>query len=187
MYSLKQSLLATTVPKNPNNKEQVMRRVPLWIVGSVLLSGCLIAGSAVFGTATRGRAGRERCGIDRGYITPDAVLAVVAHPRRVLTAPEMEFLPLEIISAAGLKELGLDPVQLEEVLAIVVLKDIRQPPQAGLVLRFAEPLRTSGLLPELVRRTTRAGTERQGLSQGRRAGGSKPHAGGRADDPDRPR
>ena len=94
--------------------------------------------------------------IDRGYITPNAVLAAVAHPRRVLTAPEMEFLPLEIISAAGLKELGLDPVQLEEVLAIAVVKDTKQPPQFGLVLRFAEPLRQGGLLPELVRHTTRA-------------------------------
>jgi signal transduction histidine kinase len=95
-------------------------------------------------------------GIDRGYITPDAVLAAVAHPRRLLTAPELELLPLEIISAAGLKELGLDPVQIEEVLAIAVVKDTRRPPQFGLVLRFAEPLRQGGLLPELVRHTTRA-------------------------------
>ena len=106
-----------------------MRMRPLWIVGSVLLSGCLIAGLAVLAQPPAASLAASAAGIDRGYITPDAVLAVVAHPRRVLTPPEMEFLPLEIILAAGLKELGLDPVQLEEVLAIVVLKDIRHRPR----------------------------------------------------------
>jgi hypothetical protein len=116
----------------------------------------LIAGSAALAQAPAAAPTASAAAIDRGYITPDAVLAAVAHPRRLLTAPEMELLPLEIISAAGLKEMGLDPVQLEEVLAIAVVKDTKQPPQLGLVLRFAEPLRQGGLLPELVRHTTRA-------------------------------
>ena len=30
------------------------------------------------------------------YITPGAIVAAVAHPRRVLTAPEMEMMPIEI-------------------------------------------------------------------------------------------
>jgi hypothetical protein len=94
--------------------------------------------------------------IDRGYITPNAVLAAVAHPRRVLTAPEMEFLPREIISAAGLKELGLDPAGIDELLAVAELPDFQNPPLLGLVLHFNEPLQQGGLLPELVKRTTRA-------------------------------
>ena len=49
--------------------------------------------------------------IDVSYITPDAVLAVVAHPRRVLTAPEMEMFPIEILSAVGKQQLGIDPVE----------------------------------------------------------------------------
>ena len=134
-----------------------MRSRPLLTVTAILFVVSLLAvwpasAQPAGGTAPTQPGG----GIDRGYIPPDAVLAAVAHPRRALTAPELEFLPLEIISAAGLKELGLDPVQIEEVLAIAVVKDTRQPPQFGLVLRFAEPLRQGGLLPELVRHTTRA-------------------------------
>jgi prepilin-type processing-associated H-X9-DG protein len=94
--------------------------------------------------------------IDRGYITPNAVLAAVAHPRRLLTAPEMEMLPLEIISAAGLKELGLDPVGIDEILAVAEIPAFQNPPLLGLVLHFNEPLQQGGLLPQLVKRTTRA-------------------------------
>ena len=44
--------------------------------------------------------------IDLGYITPDTFAAIVAYPRYVLTAPEMELLPTELFTAAGKKELG---------------------------------------------------------------------------------
>jgi type II secretory pathway pseudopilin PulG len=96
-----------------------------------------------------------KAALDLGYITPETVAAVVAHPRRVLTAPEMELLPVEVISAAGKKELGIDPVNVEQVLAIV------EPPQAGppavaIVLRFANPLEQGQVFPPLWERTADA-------------------------------
>ena len=82
--------------------------------------------------------------LDLSYVTPGAALAVVAHPRRVLTSPEMEMLPIEVISAAGKKELGIDPMDVEQVMAIV------EPPQAGppgygVVVRLAKPYRLDTL------------------------------------------
>ena len=73
----------------------------------------------------------------------------------MLTVPELELLPLEIILAAGLKGLGLDPVEIEEVLVAADIRDFNQPLQLGIVLRFAQ-LARRGMLPELVRRTAPA-------------------------------
>ena len=61
----------------------------------------------------------ETGGPDLAYITPEAAFAAVAYPQRVLTAPEMEMLPVEVISAMGKKELGIDPVDIESVMVIV--------------------------------------------------------------------
>ncbi len=88
-----------------------------------------------------------------GYVTPEATVAAVAHPRRVLTAPGMEMLPIEVISAAGQKELGFDPLQIEQVLAMAEAPQLGMPPQAGLVLRFAAPIRQERILSGLLERT----------------------------------
>jgi type II secretory pathway pseudopilin PulG len=82
--------------------------------------------------------------VDLNYITPNAVLAAVAHPRRVLQAPEMEMMPIEIISATGNKELGIEPLDIEQVL-LVVEPPAAGPPGAGLVLRFIKPYQLENL------------------------------------------
>ncbi len=77
--------------------------------------------------------------VDLDYVTPKTVAAVVAYPRHVLTAPEMEMLPIEILTAAGLKELGIDPVQIEQVL-VIAEPSPGGPPDALAVLHVAAPL-----------------------------------------------
>lgn len=94
-----------------------------------------------------------KAAVDLGYVTAETVAAVVVHPRRVLTAPEMEMLPIEVISAAGKKELGIDPLDVEQVLAIA------EPPQEGppavaVVLRFAKPLAPGEVFAPLWQQTT---------------------------------
>ncbi|MGA2258819.1 MAG: DUF1559 domain-containing protein [Thermoguttaceae bacterium] len=91
--------------------------------------------------------------LDLGYVTPDAVAAAVVFPRRVLTAPEMEMLPVEVLSALGKKELGIDPVEIEQAMLIA------EPPQGGppgaaLVLHMASPIGPGKILMPLQRRTT---------------------------------
>jgi hypothetical protein len=76
--------------------------------------------------------------VDVNYITPGAVVAAVAYPRRVLTAPEMEMMPIEIISAAANQELGIEPLDVEQVL-LVVEPPTAGPPGIGLVVRFTKP------------------------------------------------
>ena len=87
-----------------------------------------------------------------GYIPPTATAAVIVHPRRVLTAPESELLPLEVISAAGKKEFGLDPLEIEWAVGMVEVAGAG-PPQVGLILRSASPLDDSQLFASLKRDT----------------------------------
>lgn len=97
--------------------------------------------------------------LDAGYVTPKAAAAVVAHPRRVLTAPELEMLPVEIISAAGKKATGIDPLQVEQILAIA--EPPQSPPgqpgpmaQGAIVLRLAAPIGKEKILPQIWDQTT---------------------------------
>ena len=90
--------------------------------------------------------------VNLDYVTPETVAAVIAYPRHVLTAPGMEMLPIEVLTAAGLKEFGIDPLQIEQVLVVI------EPPQAGppgavVVLKMAAPLAEGKILGELWDRT----------------------------------
>ena len=82
--------------------------------------------------------------IETSYVTPGAFVAAFAHPRRVLTAPEMEVFPLEVISALGKQQFGIDPVDVEEVIAIVEPPQ-QGPPEYGVVLRLAKPFQLDAL------------------------------------------
>jgi len=113
----------------------------------------------VVGIATAGQADAENSAkLDLGYVTPDAVAAVAIFPKRVLTSPQMEMLPTEVLSALGKKELGIDPVEVEQALLIA------EPPQAGppgvaVVLSMASPIGPGKILAQLEKRTTEAELE----------------------------
>ena len=100
-------------------------------------------------------AGAAEPEVDLAYVTPDAVAAAVAFPRRLLTDPAMELLPTEVITAAGKKELGIDPLDIEQVLVIV------EPPKAGppgvaAVFYFSKPYDLDEIMPQLTANTVKA-------------------------------
>ena len=95
----------------------------------------------------------ETGGADLAYITPEATFAAVTYPRRVLTAPQMEMLPIEVMSAAGKKELGIDPVDVESIM-VIVEPPVAGPPGYGAVVRFSKPYQLDGLLAPLADSTT---------------------------------
>jgi prepilin-type processing-associated H-X9-DG protein len=111
--------------------------------------------SAVQTAAAAPAAADSSAKVDLGFVTPDTVAAAVVFPKRVLAAPEMEMLPLEVLSALGKKELGIDPLEIEQALLIA------EPPQAGppgaaLVLHMANPIGPGKILMPLQVRTTEA-------------------------------
>lgn len=85
---------------------------------------------------------------DLRYVTPSAVAAVVLHPQRVLTAPEAELLPAEVIAAYAQKELGLDPLKMVRLL-VVIEPPVGRPPGLLILLRFAEPVKDEEILLKL--------------------------------------
>lgn len=76
---------------------------------------------------------------DLRYVTPRAVAAVVVQPWRVLTASGSELMPVEIITAYGQKEFGLDPTQIERILLVTEMPVGGQPAML-VVLRFTGPV-----------------------------------------------
>jgi hypothetical protein len=103
--------------------------------------------------------------LDLGYVTPEAAGVVVAHPHRVLSAPQMEMLPVEVLSAAGLKELGIDPVEIEQVMAIAEPPRGPALPQAGVVVRMRGPLPQGPILGPLWERTAEGQLEGKSYRQ----------------------
>lgn len=78
--------------------------------------------------------------IDVSYINTDVVFAAVMHPRKLLTDPQLEMLPIEVIQAAGKEYFAVDPLDIEEVIFIAGLAGLANgEPGMGAILRFAKP------------------------------------------------
>jgi hypothetical protein len=91
--------------------------------------------------------------LDLRYATPLSFAGVIARPRQVLTAPNLQMLPYEVFQAAGVEHLGIDPVQVEEV-QVFVEPPASGPPQALVVVRFAKGFDLKQLKDDLTRHTT---------------------------------
>ncbi len=141
---------------------RVGRRVLCWVLAASMACSPLwvyAQQSAAAGAA----AGTKKP--DLSYVTPDAVVAAVAHPQRVLSAPEMEMLPIEVLSAAGKKELGIDPLDIEQVM-VIVEPPTAGPPGFGAVVRFSKPYQLEGILEPLAADTVEAELEGKTYRQG---------------------
>lgn len=81
------------------------------------------------------------------FVPAEAQVASFAAPRSIVTRPGMEMLPHEVITAAGTKGLGFDPLTIDVALTCVIVSDTQ--PLGGMVLHTIEALPKSGLLPEV--------------------------------------
>ncbi|MEX2141125.1 MAG: DUF1559 domain-containing protein [Pirellulales bacterium] len=77
--------------------------------------------------------------LDLRYIQPDAFAVVVVHPRAVFEAPAMDLLPREVITAAAMKEAGIDPTKIDRaIISVANFAPPSEPTVAG-VAYFSEP------------------------------------------------
>ena len=60
-------------------------------------------------------AGANSGKVDTRYIAPTAAVVVVVRPSQILASPIAQVFPVEVASAAGMKHLGFDPTEMEEV------------------------------------------------------------------------
>ena len=95
--------------------------------------------------------------LDLSYVSSDAVAAIVLHPRRLLTSPELEMLPVEVAVAASKDYLGIDPTEVEQAIGILGLTGLPMgQPGMGAILRFAKPYDKTAVLEKLGRDTEEA-------------------------------
>jgi hypothetical protein len=66
----------------------------------------------------------EKAAADLSYVPAAAVGALVLHPQQILAGENAEWMPVEVITAAGLQNVGFDPMQIQEVVAVVAPPDM---------------------------------------------------------------
>jgi type II secretory pathway pseudopilin PulG len=86
------------------------------------------------------------------YVPAEAVAAVVVNFKKLKTAPGLELMPWEILTAAGLQELGFDPLEIEQVIAVVAPPSMAPNPGLGAVVTLSSPVT---LKPALLARAER--------------------------------
>ena len=90
--------------------------------------------------------------VDVSFIPADATIAIIIHPQPLLTGPNAEWMPVEVITAAGIQQLGIDPIQVREALMCVVPPSAKTPqaePGMGTVVRFSKPYDKAAFLAKL--------------------------------------
>jgi hypothetical protein len=106
---------------------------------------------SVFAAPAWGQA--PKAGINPQFIPGEAVVVLAARPRQVLTAPELSMLPREVVSAAGLENMGFDPAEVDQAVAFGGIPEggvqSGNPPVMGVVLRFAQPYSQAKILAPL--------------------------------------
>jgi hypothetical protein len=87
--------------------------------------------------------------LDTSYVSPTASIIASLRPAQILTSPLAQTFPIEVVAAVGQKYLGIDPAEIDEVIAFV---DMSNPmaPAYGAKIKFKNPFRAS-VIPENVR------------------------------------
>jgi hypothetical protein len=80
--------------------------------------------------------------IEAKYVAPAAAVVVVLRPAQIMSSPLTEMLPREVATAAGMKYLGFDPANADEVTAF---GDMQNPmaPSYGMTINFNQPFKGS--------------------------------------------
>jgi hypothetical protein len=85
--------------------------------------------------------------LDTTYVSPTAAVIAVLRPAQLIGSPLGQVFPVEVASAAGLKYLGVDPVDIDEVVAFL---DLANPmmPAYGVTIKFNKPFRAIAIPAE---------------------------------------
>ncbi len=90
---------------------------------------------------TVGRAAEE---IDLSHVPGRAVAAVVLHLERLAKSPELELMPWEVVQVSVQRQMGFDPLTIRTAIGFAAAPTEDEPPDWGVVLRFAQPQQLGG-------------------------------------------
>lgn len=81
--------------------------------------------------------------------TPGSTIAIIsAWPRKLASKQRMQLAPLEVITAAGIEQIGVDPLKIERFDFMLGMPGI-QGPVGGALIQFSEPVRMDQFNPQL--------------------------------------
>jgi prepilin-type processing-associated H-X9-DG protein len=85
--------------------------------------------------------------VEAKYVAPSAAVVAVLRPAQIMSSPLTAMLPREVATAAGMKFLGFDPADVDEVTAF---GDMQNPmaPSYGLTINFNKPFKGSSIPAE---------------------------------------
>lgn len=85
-------------------------------------------------------------GIDARFVAPGASAVIAIRPAQIMASPLTEMLPREVATAAGLTYLGVDPANVDQVVAF---GDLSNPmmPGYGVMFKFNQPFRATSIPP----------------------------------------
>jgi hypothetical protein len=76
---------------------------------------------------------------DLAYAVPNSFVFIALRLAQILNSPMAEFYPTEVLQAAGIHELGVDPLTLEQVV-FAVAPTIGGPPSYSVIAKFNHPI-----------------------------------------------
>jgi hypothetical protein len=82
-------------------------------------------------------------------IPDDAIIAGFLSPEQILSAPAWELMPVEVMQAAAIESIGVDPIHVEDVRVVVGMPGAMGP-KAGAVFRFTQDYPIDRLNPKLL-------------------------------------
>jgi prepilin-type processing-associated H-X9-DG protein len=128
-----------------------MSRISWWLAGWACVG--MVMGPAMpmwAEDAPAATATSAKVTLNLSYIPAEAAAVLVAHPHDALTGPDAEWLPTEVITAAGVQNVGFDPITLKEAVVFVSPPGPASPePGFGAILRFVDACPKAAILAKL--------------------------------------
>lgn len=109
------------------------------------LAACVLA----VATTPTGLLAQNSEKLSNKHIPDDAIVAGFVSPAAVLTDPQWEMMPIEVLQAAGLQYVGIDPTHVTSVTVVVGMPGPAGP-QAGAVLEFSQDYPIANLNPMIL-------------------------------------
>ncbi|MEX0936573.1 MAG: DUF1559 domain-containing protein [Pirellulales bacterium] len=119
-------------------------------IAAGLLMAVVVTAGSVTSTPAQQEADAQPPQLDLSYIPEGAVAASVTFPRRMMTREDMQLLPIEIISALGKRDVGIDPVDIETAIFIVTATSQQRSPQPAFILYTIRPYEAAAVAAKIV-------------------------------------
>lgn len=87
--------------------------------------------------------------LDLSYVPSTAMAAAVVAPERILSSPALELYPIEILEALTKQHLGVNVMDVTQIVALTQLSQEAPVPQVGVIIRLSKPHQLAALLPTL--------------------------------------